>query len=92
MTANTSRQRVMVTVASVEEVLCSLLAEARGSTSDAVRTELGDAGEIDSLEGVELIVAAEQRFGIEVQDSEITTRRCRSIPALAELIASRIGA
>ena len=82
----------MPNIESVENGLYSALAESRGSTSAAVRNDVAHGGEIDSLEGVELIVAAESQYGIRIDDDEITPRVCRSVHHLAELVVSKIGA
>lgn len=77
--------------AEVQDALFAVLAESRGSTLDDVRADCGSGGEIDSLEGVELIAAAEERFGITVSDEELSSHVCSSIPLLAELVVSKLG-
>jgi acyl carrier protein len=77
----------------IEVELRRLIREARGETDD-------DAGEqssaeieerIDSLEGVEVIMAAEERFGVAIPDNELN-RICRSISRIAELVDQRLTA
>jgi len=48
--------------------------------------------EIDSLEGVGLVTAAEERFGIVIEDDELTSRMCSSVPRLAALIRMKLDA
>ncbi len=79
----------MVTRQTVEDVLYERLAEGRHGSESAVRAEVGANGEIDSLEGVELVAAAEERFGIHIADNELCSSLCRSVPRLAKLIASK---
>jgi acyl carrier protein len=73
----------------IEGALYATLAAGRGSTVDAVRAVIGGRGQIDSLEGVELIVAAEESFGVSIGDDELS-RVCRSVPNLAQLVESKV--
>lgn len=75
----------------VHAVLVDRLATSRGSTRDEVLAELERAGGIDSLEGVELVIEAEQTFGIVISDRELSSDVCRSIPELVALIQSKLG-
>ncbi len=70
--------------------LYDVLAESRGMTSSAVRAAVGAGGEIDSLEGVELVAAAEDHFGVEIRDRELSSKLCSSIPRLATLVAAKL--
>ncbi len=74
----------------VERFLYDALADARSTTPMDVQASLGSDGEIDSLEGVELVAAAEERFGIKIEDDEVTSRVCRSIPGLAALVQTKL--
>lgn len=74
---------------SIEEVLYAALADNRGSTVEVVRAAL-DGGAIDSLEGVELVTAAEEQFGITIDDDEVTHSVCQSIPRLAALVRTKL--
>lgn len=74
----------------VEGALYEALAQSRGSTADAVRAEAGAGGQIDSLEGMELVVVAEGRFGVQIADDELTAANCSSVPRLAKLVASKM--
>jgi acyl carrier protein len=74
----------------VEDALYAALAESRSSTLEAVRSEAGADGRIDSLEGLELILAAETQFGVQIGDAEMTAATCSSVTRLARLVASKI--
>ncbi len=67
------------------------LARSRELPPETVRTERESGGEIDSLEGVEIIIAAEAEYGIAIEDHELTTV-CSSPHKMAELIAAKVGA
>jgi acyl carrier protein len=82
----------MVSVREVEASLIEELATSRGTTTEALRSELGHGGEVDSLEGVELVCAVEERFGVRLADRELTSKVCSSIPRLAQLVATKAGA
>jgi acyl carrier protein len=71
----------------IEATLRKLIREARDPT-DVAPAEVADI--VDSLEGVEAILAAEQEFGVSIPDSELN-RICRSIPAIAEAIERRLA-
>lgn len=74
----------------VEAALYEALAERQGRTPADVRASV-HGGDIDSLEGVELIVAAEVRFGIRIKDDETTSWVCHSIPRLAALVRRKLS-
>lgn len=76
--------------ARIEDVLYSALADNRGNSVEVVRAALDTNGAIDSLEGVELVTAAEEHFGITIDDDEITQSVCRSIPQLAALVRTKL--
>jgi len=75
----------------VEAALYRTLADIRGATDGGPAGLVPGAGEIDSLEGVELIIAAEVEFGVRIADAELTPQVCRSIPHLAELVAMKMA-
>jgi len=81
----------VVGVGEVEAALYRTLADIRGATGDAVGGSDRVAGEIDSLEGVELIIAAEAEFGVRIEDAELTSQICRSIPHMAELVTMKMA-
>ncbi len=77
-----------MTQMAIEDGIYECLAAIRGATPAAVRTTLGAGGVIDSLQGVELLVAAEARFGVHIADADLTSQVCRSVPRMADLIAA----
>jgi acyl carrier protein len=79
----------MVSVADVEDALYEELAQSRGCSTASVHADVGAGGEIDSLEGVELVAAAEGKFGVRISDRELTSKVCSSIPRLAQLVAAK---
>ena len=80
----------MATAEKIEAALYDRLAANRGVSSDDIRVELGAGGGIDSLEGVELLIAAEELFGVHVPDDELTSSLCRSMGRMARRIASKM--
>ncbi len=76
--------------ANIEDALYAALADNRGNSVEVVRATLDADGVIDSLEGVELVTAAEEHFGITIDDDEVTQRVCRSIPRLAALVRTKL--
>ncbi len=82
----------MASPSEVKAALYEALANSRGSTPDAVRLEVGAGGEIDSLEGVELVAAMEEQFDVRISDRELTSTICRFIPRLAQLVAEKTNA
>lgn len=89
---NHARGDPVASAETVLEYLCTALATARGVTPESI-CEMVEAGqEIDSLEGVELVVAVELQFGVQVGDSEITSHLCRSVPRIARMVAAKLGA
>lgn len=75
----------------IEAVLYDTLAGHRGLPVEVVREDVGTNGVIDSLEGVELIIAAETHFEVTFADDEVTSQICRSIPKLATAVAVKAG-
>jgi len=75
----------------IETRLYAALAESRGSTSADVKVTVGQGGEIDSLEGVELVAAAETLFEITIDDGELSPAVCSSIPRLVDLVVSKMN-
>ncbi len=61
----------------VEGFLYDTLADARGATRANVRATLSANGEIDSLEGVELVAAAEEQFDIKIEAANRSVRGAR---------------
>lgn len=76
----------------IEDELKRLIREARGEPDDAGDQTMAEIEErIDSLEGVEVVMAAEERFGISIPDGELN-RICRSISRIAELVEQKLTA
>jgi acyl carrier protein len=74
----------------IEDELKRLIREARGEPDDADDQTTAEVEErIDSLEGVEVIMAAEERFGVSIPDGELN-RICRSISRIAELVEQQL--
>lgn len=66
------------------------LATNRESNEAEVREAVLANGQIDSLEGLELILAAEEEYGIDVPLDALTPDLCRSLSELAALIRSKL--
>jgi acyl carrier protein len=66
------------------------VARSRDISADGGKAEAPIENVIDSLEGVELALAAEQRYGVKIPDAELN-RVCRSIPKIAEMIEKRLS-
>ncbi len=77
----------------IEVELRRLIREARGGADEDIGVEaLSEIEErIDSLEGVEVIMAAEERFGVSIPDGELN-RICRSTSRIAELVEQQLTA
>jgi acyl carrier protein len=80
-----------VGLSDIEAVLVGRLAHGRGADRETVQRALESGGTIDSLEGIELILAAEEVFGITVSDDELSSAVCRSVPALVGLVQSKLA-
>ncbi len=76
----------------IEDELKCLILEARGEPDDGDDQTTAEIAErIDSLEGVEVIMAAEERFGVSIPDGELN-RICRSISRIAEMVEQKLTA
>ena len=75
----------------IETFLYAQLAQQAGEPLDAVSARTGSRGEIDSLQGLELTLAAQERYGIRLADDELNSRLLRSIPRLAHMLASKVA-
>lgn len=77
-------------VSAVIEVLVSTLGIEEQAASMNVSTPLfGELPELDSLGVVELTVALESRFGMVVDDEDITGDVFETVGSLADFVASR---
>jgi acyl carrier protein len=65
----------------VDDLLVELPAESIGE-ADGLQSVVG----LDSLGFIELRVACEQRFGVEISDADFTSENFRSLGALADLV------
>ena len=75
----------------IEAFLQAQLAQQGQQPIGAGQVQVGNTGEIDSLQGLELTLAIEERYGIRFADDELTSNLLRSIPRLAHEVARRVG-
>jgi acyl carrier protein len=78
----------------VEVAIIALLAEVQEREAPEVRETLAEAGAdmpIDSLEGVEIILGLEERFGIHFPDDKETSEALRSVKTLVERVRELAG-
>jgi acyl carrier protein len=82
-----------VTLASDETAatLGRLFAERVGAPAPAPSDDLLDGGRLDSLALVELLLAIEQEFAIEIPAELLEADRIRTLERLAELVATCRG-
>lgn len=73
----------------IEVVVSTLGIEDQAATMDAGTPLFGELPELDSLGVVELAVALENRFGIEVDDEDVTGEVFATVGGLAEFVAER---
>ena len=52
-------------------------------------TPLVTSGIVDSAGVLEVVEFLERRFGVKIQETDLTLRNCNTLTALAELVASR---
>lgn len=75
------------TLQDVKAVLVEILGiKDRAETLDASTPLLGSLPELDSMAVLELVVALEQRFGITIDDDEITAEVFETVGTLAEFV------
>ena len=76
-------------VSAVIEVLVRTLGiEDQAADMDASTPLFGELPELDSLGVVELVVALEGRFGIEVADEDVTGEVFETVGSLAEFVTA----
>ncbi len=75
----------------INEFLVTHLARRRGITEADVAASLAQTSGIDSLEGVELILDAEEHLGVSIPDDALSPVVCRSMAELARLISAHLG-
>jgi acyl carrier protein len=79
-----------VTVEEVVDVVVTTLGiDDRAGSFDASTPLFGELPELDSLGVVELAVALETRFGIEIGDEDFTGEVFETVGTLAEFVAER---
>ncbi|MFC7533533.1 acyl carrier protein [Actinoplanes sp. GCM10030250] len=80
------------TIDDVKAVLVSVLGiEDRAATIDAGTQLLGNLPELDSMAVLELVAALEERFGVTVDDDEVTAEVFDTLSSLAALIDSKVA-
>lgn len=80
------------TTQDVKAVLVSVLGiEDRAATIEASTPLLGSLPELDSMAVLELIAALEQRFGVTIDDDEVTAEVFDTLATLAALIESKLS-
>ncbi|HWS31475.1 MAG TPA: acyl carrier protein [Actinoplanes sp.] len=80
------------TIDDVKAVLVSVLAiEDRAATISAGTPLLGNLPELDSMAVLELIAALEERFGVSIDDDEVTAEVFDTLGTLAALIDEKLG-
>lgn len=63
----------------------------RGKNLTAQSLLLGSLPELDSMAVVHLITALEDRFGITVEDDDISARTFETVGSLADFVDSKLG-
>jgi acyl carrier protein len=76
----------------VKAVLVETLGvEDRASTIDASTPLLGSLPELDSMAVLELVAALEQRFGIAVDDDDVTAEVFESLGSLTAFVQEKLA-
>ncbi|GAA1613229.1 acyl carrier protein [Actinoplanes couchii] len=79
------------TIDDVKAVLVSVLGiEDRAATIDAGTELLGNLPELDSMAVLELVAALEERFGVVIDDDEVTAEVFDTLGSLSELIDAKL--
>lgn len=73
----------------IEVLVTSLGIEGQASSLDASTPLFGELPELDSLGVVELTVALEMRFDIQIDDEDITGDVFETVGSLAEFVAGK---
>jgi acyl carrier protein len=81
------------TSATLDEItdLLAVTLAVDGAALDASTQLFGSLPELDSMAVVELVVAIEQRFGIRIDEDEITAEAFETVGSLAELVDAKRG-
>jgi acyl carrier protein len=64
----------------------------RAGAIDASTPLLGSLPELDSMAVLELVAALEQRFGITIDDDDVTAEAFETLGSLADLVAAKLTA
>ena len=80
------------TTQDVKALLVSVLGiEDRAATIGADTPLLGNLPELDSMAVLELVAALEQRFGVTIDDDEVTAEAFDTLGSLAALLDSKLS-
>jgi acyl carrier protein len=80
------------TTEDVKSVVVEILGiEDRADSIDASTPLLGSMPELDSMAVVELVAALETRFGITIDDDDVTAEVFETLASLTELVESKLG-
>jgi acyl carrier protein len=80
------------TLADVKSVVVTTLGiEDRADTLDAGTPLLGSVPELDSMAVVELVAALEERFGITIDDEDVTGDVFETLGSLAAFVDGKLG-
>jgi acyl carrier protein len=91
MKGNSVEQSTDVT-AEVKAVLVETLGvEDRAATIDASTPLLGGLPELDSMAVLELVAALEQRFGITVDDDDVTAEIFETLESLSTFVQEKLA-
>jgi acyl carrier protein len=85
-------QRTDVT-GEVKAVLVETLGvQDRAGSIDAATPLLGSLPELDSMAVLELVAALEQRFGVTIDDDDVTAEAFDTLGSLADLVTAKLNA
>ena len=76
---------------SIESQLAALFADDLHVDVPAADTDLFATARLDSLGVVELVLELERRFGITIATDDLELDHFRSLNAIAEFVAARVG-
>jgi acyl carrier protein len=80
------------TTEDVKSVVVEILGvEDRAASIDASTPLLGSMPELDSMAVVELVAALETRFGVTIDDDDVTAEAFETLASLTELVESKLG-
>jgi acyl carrier protein len=80
------------TTEDVKAVLVSVLGiEDRAATIHAGTPLLGSLAELDSMAVLELVAAIEQRFGVTIDDDEVTAEVFDTLGSLAAMVDDKVS-